>query len=357
MTVLRVSAAALARSRFGISPVAETLGSIMTLAKPCSDVWWQNWHRSHRPDFDRMRAADRFVDGLVTLLTTSSWLPDFVVIPPGDGMRTTLEAELAEMAATSDDDFLAQLAPAVAASWAVHDLDWLVGRDWGVRAADLFRRFWSTYVEPDWPGRRRLLERDVAYRAGLLAAHGWPRVLEQMTRGSAWEGEDGIRFSRNPGPDVMVADEGMTFVPVSLRSGSWLCEAAPGRLALVYAARGAGTRGSSADDRSLDRLIGVGRARILRELERPGTSSELADALEVSLGTVGGHLAVLRDAGLVDGARLGRRVVYRRTPAAETLLVSAGSSGTDVTPGPAVSSFVVGTRTRGAADSDRGDTG
>jgi DNA-binding transcriptional ArsR family regulator len=63
----------------------------------------------------------------------------------------------------------------------------------------------------------------------------------------------------------------------------------------------------------------VCRAAILTELERPATSSELAAQLDLSLGTVGGHLAVLRDADLIVGTRVGRRVVYRRTDAGDLL--------------------------------------
>jgi DNA-binding transcriptional ArsR family regulator len=39
----------------------------------------------------------------------------------------------------------------------------------------------------------------------------------------------------------------------------------------------------------------------------------------MSLGTVGGHLAVLRDAGLIVGTRVGRRVVYRCTDTGDLL--------------------------------------
>jgi DNA-binding transcriptional ArsR family regulator len=165
------------------------------------------------------------------------------------------------------------------------------------------------------------LERDVTYRAGLLAAYGWPRALHRMNRRSAWVGADAIRFSDRPGPDRVVGPEGMLFVPVSRHRGTWLCEA-PGRpYALVYPARGAGCEGPNLarSGHPVAALIGRGRAAILHELERPATSSELAVLLGQSLGTVGGHLAVLREADLVVGTRVGRRVVYRRTDLGDLL--------------------------------------
>ncbi|GAA2136455.1 hypothetical protein GCM10009760_16000 [Kitasatospora kazusensis] len=140
-----------------------------------------------------------------------------------------------------------------------------------------------------------------------------------MSRGSAWEGADAIRFSKRPGPDRVVGDGGMLFVPVSVSSGTWLCEGPSAQYALVYPARGFATNAHARPDGALGRLIGAGRAAILHALRCPATSSELAAQLDLSLGTVGGHLAILRDADLIIGTRVGRRVVYRRTETGDLL--------------------------------------
>jgi DNA-binding transcriptional ArsR family regulator len=259
--------------------------------------------------------ADPFAKGLVALLGSTKWLPHFVAIPPAGGMHTVLANELRAVAEASDDEVRSGLEESLAHSWERHDLGWLSGRQWGSRAADLLRLVWDMCVSPDWRRRRALLERDVTYRAGLLAAYGWPRALERMNRRSAWVGTDAIRFSDQVAPDRIVGEQGMLFVPVSMSSGTWLCERPPGYHALVYPARGAAETQFRRSGGALERLIGEGRAMILHELERPATSSELATELNLSLGTVGGHLAILREAGLVEGTRVGRRVVYRRTEA------------------------------------------
>jgi DNA-binding transcriptional ArsR family regulator len=56
------------------------------------------------------------------------------------------------------------------------------------------------------------------------------------------------------------------------------------------------------------------RAIVDRLRARPRSVGELADALPVSQPAVSQHLAVLRDAGLVEGRREGRRSIYRLRP-------------------------------------------
>ncbi|MEY9878199.1 DNA-binding transcriptional ArsR family regulator [Streptacidiphilus sp. MAP12-33] len=329
MVLLRLDSLALSRSRFALSPAAETLGALMVLSRPCVDPWLARWHERHRTALRATLAADPFAQGLARLVSSTKYLPDHVSLPPTGGMRTRLADELAQMCAVSDDEIAASLELAVEASWEEHDLgSWLTGRNFAARTAQLYRHTWDTHLAADWPRRRALLERDVTYRAGLLAAYGWPRALERMSRRTEWTGTDAIRFSDRPGPDRVVGPEGMLFVPYTGSRGSWLCEAEDGPYALVYPARGlgAGPSASAAGrERALARLLGSGRAAILRALARPATSSELAAELALSLGTVGGHLAVLREADLVVGARSGRRVVYRRTEAGEVL--ASGSTG------------------------------
>ena len=108
---------------------------------------------------------------------------------------------------------------------------------------------------------------------------------------------------------------------------------APWPYALVYRARGvaellhrrdtdssdpARPRPARAPD-ALDRLVGATRATLLRALTAPGTTTQLAAQLGLATGTVGDHLAVLREAGLVRRTRMGRAVRYDRTPLGDAL--------------------------------------
>ncbi|MGW4804281.1 ArsR/SmtB family transcription factor [Kitasatospora sp. NPDC004272] len=330
VVVLRLDSLALSRSRFALSPFAETLAAVVQLARPHADPWAAPWWERHRPAFLARLAGDGYARGLVELVAATKYLPDHLTLPPGGGMDTTLESELAEVARVPDEVAVAGLRAAQERAWAGQRLDWLTGRDHGARAAELFRAVWDAHLAADWPARRAALRRDVTHRAGLLAAHGWPRALHLMNRTSAWVGADAIRFSDRPGRDRVVGPDGMLFVPVTAQRSSWLCEA-PGRpFAMVYPARGTGEGGAdgghrAGDGRALARLLGGGRAQILRNLDTPATTSELALQLAQSVGTVGGHLAILRDTGLVDRTRLGRRVLYHRTPLGDRLVAGPGA--------------------------------
>jgi DNA-binding transcriptional ArsR family regulator len=73
----------------------------------------------------------------------------------------------------------------------------------------------------------------------------------------------------------------------------------------------------------LDSLIGRTRAAILRRLDVPLTTTQVARDLHQSPSTVSEHLTVLRGNGLLISWRAGRGVLYRRTPLASSLLAAS----------------------------------
>jgi DNA-binding transcriptional ArsR family regulator len=77
----------------------------------------------------------------------------------------------------------------------------------------------------------------------------------------------------------------------------------------------------------LESLIGRTRAAILRRLDVPMTTTQLARDLDQSPSTISEHLTVLRGNGLLVSWRAGRSVQYRRTPLASSLMAASEAQG------------------------------
>jgi DNA-binding transcriptional ArsR family regulator len=257
-------------------------------------------------------------------VTATKYLPDFVAIPPGTGLTSTIADELAAMRAIGDTQARATLAEARRYAWASDGIGWADVTGITHRAADVVADAWARFVEPDWARRRAVMERDIHHRAGVIAVRGWRHALDGMPAGVGWVGHDAIQFSTQSYPDRHIGSAGLVLVPHTGLSGQWTCES-PSRIAFVYPATGALAEHSPAAG-GVARLLGRGRARVVAELRRPATPSQLAAVLGVSLGTVSAHLAALRAAGAVTTRRSGRAVYYELTQVGAELgrLVTAG---------------------------------
>jgi DNA-binding transcriptional ArsR family regulator len=168
------------------------------------------------------------------------------------------------------------------------------------------------------------LERDVVYRAGQLASKGWAAALTDLHADLSWR-QGRIELSRWPAEDEAdLGGRGLLFIPSVF---GWprvaLSLDPPWPPALIYPARGVSALwerpGRPGSGTALHRLLGGSRAAILLALEDPASTTQLAGTLGQSLGGIGDHLAVLREAGLVARARSGRSVLYRRTPVGDAL--------------------------------------
>jgi DNA-binding transcriptional ArsR family regulator len=324
VTLLRFSPDALYASRFAVSPLAETL-SVLTQVRQALD------RRVMDPRieaFGRWLDSDSFANGLVRLVTATKFLPDFVAVPPARGLNNRLQDELAQMCAIEDRQAHATLVEAQQHAWASDGLAWADAAGITGRAAEVFAECWVRFVEPDWPRRRAILERDIRHRAGVIAVSGWRHVLEGMASGVQWVGHDAIRFSTQTYADRHIGSDGLVFVPHTGLSGRWTCES-PSRIAFVYPAKGALADHSSGSG-GVARLLGQRRARIVAEVRMPAAPSQLAAVLGVSLGTVSAHLAALRAAGIVTTRRSGRAVYYELTSVGNDLAgLVAADVGTD----------------------------
>lgn len=313
-----VSADILARSRFVVSSLAEATASLFALhGATAAHPGERAWLDTHLPAYRQRLAGDPVTARLIQAIRGYRWNADFITIPPHDG--ATFADELARIRATPPDQARADLTVSLRGPLPA-ELD---RADLADRTADLLEWVWTQTVLPYWPRRRRILEADVVARAGQLSRGGWAAALDDMRQGMRWLGEDRLQINTYDYPPRKVTGARLLFVPVTQNRG-WVAWDAAERFAVIYPCAGVLASPDHAPaPEALGRLLGVGRANILALLETAKSTTQLVALTGQGLGSVGRHLKVLLDAGLVSRRRAGRSVLYYRTDAGTTLVRSA----------------------------------
>lgn len=162
MTLLRIGPAGIARSRFAISPLMETVGALIALHRGATPAWLADRSDKSVPvPFRAWLAGDDVAAGLLSLISATKFLPDTITPPPRGGMNTRLADELADVAAFSDDAIRTSVVLSVEASWQPQELAWLARKNVARQLAEALAEGWARFVESDWARRRAILERDV----------------------------------------------------------------------------------------------------------------------------------------------------------------------------------------------------
>jgi DNA-binding transcriptional ArsR family regulator len=131
-----------------------------------------------------------------------------------------------------------------------------------------------------------------------------------------------VLISTREHEEVRLDGRGLIFVPsVFLHPGPAAYTEPPWQPTVVYVARGSAAlwEPEPTTPPALARLLGQTRADLLLRLDTPASTTQLCTLTGHTLGAVGDHLRILRDAGLVSRTRNGRFVVYRRTPVGDAL--------------------------------------
>jgi DNA-binding transcriptional ArsR family regulator len=323
----------LTRSRFAISPLWELTHALRLLAgrsRYQDDPVLRPWLLRTRDRYELLR---RQVDlDVVLALQPRGWGADFVVPVPA-GASSTIEDLLDQMRAAPPALVRNDVAEACRRQ---PDLDRRV-RDILVAAnlphyvADVLAAAWTALLAPEWPVLRAILERDLVYRAGQLTSKGWAAALAGLHPNLRWDRGGAIEVELWQDDDAGLDGRGLLFIPSVFVWPKLAAGLEPNvQPTLVYPARGVAAlwernKPATGTPSGLDRLLGQARAAILHALDQPASTSQLAVTLGQSLGAVGDHLAVLREAGLATRARSGRSVLYRRTSVGDALV--ALSSG------------------------------
>ena len=172
---------------------------------------------------------------------------------------------------------------------------------------------------------RGLLERDVLLRSRELAANGAHGLFAALDPAISWTGSQLIVERQSCG-QTLPGGDGLVLVPSAFYWPSVAVMVPPYQPMVVYPVNGVGTlwaQGPPPAPGALAALIGASRARILLALAEPATTTALAGRMELTPGAVSQHLKVLAGGGLAVGRRLGKEVVYRRTPTGDALVRSS----------------------------------
>lgn len=320
-----ISADDLVRSRFALSPLFELTyllrilsGGERRLRLPPA------WAARVRPVFRRLR-DESDLDALLAL-QPPNYGADFVAPPPAT-LAQTVEDDLAVVRSTPLTQARREIArclkirPASDRAMAV-----LKRKDVVERLATAVEIAWRELLSADWPQLRAICERDVVFRTGQLGREGWATAIDGLHRSVRWR-SGGVDILRLAVATVRVGGNGLLLVP-SVFVGPSIAATYedPWPAALIYPARGTSAfwePATGGEAGALEDLLGRSRARLLVALERPASTTQLARSLRLATGAVGDHLTVLRRAGLLDRARSGRSVLYRRTPLGDALAASA----------------------------------
>jgi hypothetical protein len=321
----------LAWTRFAISPLAETVHSLLAVSDPSYHALHLPWLRSIRVDgvdvrlllalVGPTRGRDRFLSG------PSRALPDFLT-PAPTRFAARFEDELAIVRASAPAivrrDLIATHAPdqvpdalAPATSRGTRAVTAL--RD---RICDELERYHELALAPSWPEMRLVLEADTTYRARQLAIGGARLLFADMHPNLRWR--DGVLEIEEMISEhtVRAAGRGLQLMPsiFAVKPAPPLVPEEPP--ALTYPSRGIATLWAPPPPvprSALTSLLGAPRARLLDMLGEPLPTIELARRLRVTPSAVSQHLQVLHDTGLVTRARDGRQVLYRRTSLGDQL--------------------------------------
>ncbi|RVU28114.1 transcriptional regulator [Streptomyces antnestii] len=324
MGLWQIDTDTLAHSRFVLSPFAETFASLKLLhAGTGAHAGEETWLRAHLPGYRAYLAADPVVARLVQVAIGTSWIADFFCPTSCEG--ESFEETVARVRAAGAEEARADLRVCLKGPLpATLERDDLPGR-----ATSLLTYVWEEAVRPYWERRRRILEADVIARTARVNQGGWAAVLDSLKPGTRWLGESRFQVNQSAYPPrEIAAGADLLFMPVTPRT-SWVSWEGKERYAVVYPCLG--VLAEDHDRRpvpsGLGALVGPARAALLSLLGTPMSTTHLVAVTGQGLGSVGGHLRVLLDAGLVRRRRAGRSVLYERTAAGEVLMNASCQPG------------------------------
>ncbi|WP_245690758.1 ArsR/SmtB family transcription factor [Sinosporangium album] len=308
-----------ARIRFAFSPLWEAVFSLRALRDPARHSVHLPFVRAVRP-----RVAALGLGELLHLIPVEGYVPDFITPPPITPVPD-FETDLDLVRHAPPDLVAEEVAEATGPGSPVTERFRTDPRGSIERVVAGLRTYWDEIFADHWPRVYGLLEADVLWRSRRLASGGARELFADLNPDVTWRG-DRLRVVRRWNHTGDLAGKGLLLVPTAFRWPEVAAVVHPYQPMLAYPARGIGTLWFDEPPpapEALAALLGRTRARVLTALAEPASTTALARRFSLTPSAISQHLGVLADGGLVARRRIGREVVYRRTPVGDALVCAS----------------------------------
>lgn len=328
MIEFQLTVDALGKTRFAYSPLAEVASSLRSLGEGRHAYVMMPWLRDVRGslqslDFELLQA----------LAPPGRWAPEFL-FALSYSPAITIEQQLDAMSGLPGGQIRDDLRGTWKDGALPPNLERLLEDEEALprRISDLIFDYWQVAVAPHWQRIRSVIDDDVAYRGAKAFTGGIFSMFSDLHPEITLV-DRVLNIDKPHHRDASYQGTQITLLPsVFIWPNLIIGHDTADEFRLIYAARGVGrvweglpsTANRMGD---LDSLIGRTRAAILRILDVPMTTTQVARDLQQSPSTVSEHLTVLRGNGLLISWRAGRGVLYRRTPLASSLMAASEAQG------------------------------
>lgn len=301
-------------------PMWELVLSVHHLSPTGENDRHSQWRRDARQRLDDPDSA-RALRMLRTLVPPRGNFPDFLTpLPTSDGLDGAFDV----IRSTPRSRLALDLSPTrlrrVEDSQFCHDL--AAGHTDELRGA--LRRYYDNAIAPCWDEVAEHVRADGESRARDLLDDGLGGMFARLGPSFRWRWP-WLETDYPRSHEIRLGGRGLTLVP------SFFCVGDPVTLIdeelppmLVFPARPL-RRDPAGEERALYHLaqvVGRTRARILVALRTPRSTSELAEAIGLSLASASQQVTLLRNAGFVASRREGQAVRHSVTRKGKALLES-----------------------------------
>jgi DNA-binding transcriptional ArsR family regulator len=305
----------LADTHFAISPLFETVAALRVLRDPGGHAFHLPWVRWAQAQLDAEPLA---LPRLWPLLVEPGPQPEVLLPAP----RTRLPS-LADELERLQDVTRPQLRGSLTRVFGADPPD--AARALLARPRTELRRLaaeitaaFERLLAPHWSRMQALLEADIVHRARALAEVGAARMFAELHSRLAWRADHLVLLDPTPsdGPvrTVTLGPGGLVLSPsVFIWPELYIKSRTTTRTTVRYPVRGIGLlwdEGTKTSSAGLTQLLGRRRAEILQLVRVPKGTGQLARQLGISDAAASQHLSILRRAGLISTAELGRNRLH-----------------------------------------------